>query len=149
MHAPNKNSAEKDLQAWVTAKAKPYEILLIDDDPLIYEAVVAGSENFNRRITSAFSGEEGLHNFRVKKPDMIWLDVRMPGMDGIDVFRAIRKEDPSIPVVIVAGRFTEWAMDQLAEIGISLMLRKPNQINEQMVRIVMRHFNVSEIQKTA
>jgi len=145
MHAQRVNTAEEDLRLWIQAKARPYKILMIDDDPDLFDLVRLGSEKFNRVIIPAGSGEDGLRLFSEDKPDMVWLDIKMPGTDGLEVFRSIRSMDKIVPCVIVSGYFNEAYIRAISRIGITLMLQKPDQITPENVDIVMRHFNVAEM----
>lgn len=83
---------------------KPATILLVDDDPVFVEAAKMVLETKYRVIT-ALEGEEGLEKARKQRPDLILLDVIMPGKDGFQVCKKL-KEDPklaSIPVIMLTS----------------------------------------------
>jgi CheY-like chemotaxis protein len=81
-------------------------VLVIDDDPDIRDLVQMSLENVEGwLVTLAASGEEGVNVARETRPDVILLDVRMPGMDGPATFQALRGDLPTrhIPVVLLTA----------------------------------------------
>ena len=78
-------------------------VLAIDDDPTALELVRATLEPRGFRVLKAFSGQEGLEVAKRRQPDLIVLDLVMPGLDGFEVSKAL-KDDPetaSIPIVVL------------------------------------------------
>ncbi len=83
-----------------------YKILVVDDEPDVCDFLSAVLEDNGANVITATTGEEGLELARKEKPDLMTLDLSMPGMDGGKVFEALRK-DPEIastPVCIVSGK---------------------------------------------
>ena len=81
-------------------------ILVVDDDPLIRKLVRFNFQVNGFTVISASDGAEGLDRAREDRPDAVILDIMMPGMDGLDVLRAL-KADPStagIPVVLLSAK---------------------------------------------
>ncbi len=82
-------------------------ILIVDDEPDIVEAVKMRLENYGYDIIKAINGLEAIEKSKTEKPDLIILDVMMPGLDGFEVCRRIRHdpETSSIPIIFltVAG----------------------------------------------
>ena len=80
------------------------KIMLIDDDPSLQLALfhVVSSEGYS--FCSATSGEEGLALLEKEKPDLLLLDVMMPGMNGFDVCRRMREEGRRIPVIFLSAK---------------------------------------------
>ncbi len=84
-------------------------LLLVDDDPILRDSlgVLLGHQGY--RILTAADGEEGLRLVREKRPDLIILDVALPGMDGFRVATLV-KSDPAlekIPIILYSGRLEE------------------------------------------
>jgi CheY-like chemotaxis protein len=77
-------------------------ILLVDDEP---ELLGVLSEHFNGRyeIDTARSGMAALESFAGQRPDVVFLDVNMPGLDGVEVLRHFHRSDPGVPVVMVTA----------------------------------------------
>ncbi len=78
-------------------------ILTIDDEKYIRESFRAFLEDFEYTVLDAENGTVGLDLFRQFKPDLVLLDLRMPGKSGLEVLQDIIKEDSGIPVIVVSG----------------------------------------------
>jgi len=81
------------------------KILVVDDEPDAVEFVRAVMEEAGHRVVSASGGDEGLAKARAESPDLIVLDVQMPGKDGFTTFAELRRDAQlaSIPVVMLTG----------------------------------------------
>ena len=77
-------------------------ILVVDDEPQLLEII---REYFKGRyeIDTALSGASAIERFVRNRPDMVFLDVNMPGANGVAVLKLLRETDPKIPVVIVTA----------------------------------------------
>lgn len=81
-------------------------VLIVDDDELVRATFVRILERGGFNTREAIDGEAGLAAFREKRPDCVLLDLRMPGMDGLDLLRAIVAEAPETPVLVASGAGT-------------------------------------------
>lgn len=79
-------------------------VLVIDDDPSVTSLLKRGLAYESYRVVTASSGKEGLELARENPPDLVILDVMMPGMDGLEVCRRLRAADPSLPIVMLTAR---------------------------------------------
>jgi CheY-like chemotaxis protein len=81
------------------------KILVIDDEPDIIDYLEALLEDNDYKVISASNGEEGLVKARTELPDLITLDITMPGKSGTEVFRQLRMDEKTrnIPVFIITG----------------------------------------------
>jgi CheY-like chemotaxis protein len=73
----------------------------------------------------AYDGPEALAMLDRERPDVVFLDVRMPGMSGIDVLRRIRQADGALPVVLLTGHAGEVEVAEARRLGVSEIIRKP------------------------
>lgn len=80
-------------------------VLIIDDDPAIIQLISSFFEvdNDGYFVDSALSGETGLAALAAHRPDVVLLDISMPGMSGLEVLKRIRLADASIPVIMVTA----------------------------------------------
>ena len=78
-------------------------LLLVDDEPGIRKVVGIALMDFGYAVLEAANGDEGLEIFRREKPPVVITDIRMPGMDGLDLLRAIKAEAPETEVILVTG----------------------------------------------
>lgn len=111
------------------------EVLLVDDEEEYVRALAERLElrGFNTRVV--LSGEQCLRIVSERVPGVILLDLKMPGMDGLEVLRRIRKDHAKLPVVIVTAHGSEKDRETARELGAFEQLQKPVQI-EYLVQIV-------------
>ena len=100
-------------------------ILIVDDDPVVgksFDRVLSGK---GYAVIHACSGEEALRKLGSESYDAVFTDIRMPGMNGIEVAERIKAAKPWMPVVIVTGYGTEAYRARAAAAGVSDFLQKP------------------------
>jgi CheY-like chemotaxis protein len=78
-------------------------LLLIEDDDAIRTALELSLTRQGHRVATAASGEDGLQLLREQRPDLIVLDVMLPGIDGFEVCRRIRRTD-QLPIILLTAR---------------------------------------------
>ena len=78
-------------------------ILTVEDEPAIRSILVAFLEDHDYTAIEACDGGEALHHFRNQRPDLVLCDLRMPGMDGLELLSTMVREGPEVPVIIVSG----------------------------------------------
>lgn len=106
-----------------------YSCLAVDDEPAVlsaYELVL--SDHYTVHL--AESGEEALELLKRVPVHVVLLDLKLPGMDGIEVLRCIRKEKPDLPVIIVSGKSDHEAAKEAANLGVAGYLDKPYNVEE-------------------
>jgi len=109
--------------------ATPAKVLLVDDER---EYVQTLSERLlTRNVPSAvaYSGEEALAIIESDEPEVVVLDLQMPGIDGIEVLRRVRRGHPDTQVIILTGHGSEREARLAAELGAFAYLRKPVDIS--------------------
>ncbi len=79
------------------------DILLVDDEPGIRKVLAISLEDRGYRVLAAESGEEGLRLLRELQPPIVLTDIKMPGMDGIELLRKIKEESPDTEVIMITG----------------------------------------------
>jgi DNA-binding response OmpR family regulator len=82
------------------------KILIIEDEASIREIMADYLSTKSFIILQAEDGKTGLNLFKDETPDLVLLDLRLPGMDGLEVLSHISKDAPEIPVIIVSGQGT-------------------------------------------
>ena len=78
-------------------------ILLIDDEELLLDTVCDDLKENGYEVTTAISGEDGLTSFKKLQQDLVIIDLKMEGMDGLEVSREIKNLNPDTPVMILTG----------------------------------------------
>lgn len=89
-----------------------YKVLVIDDDPAVRGAFELVLSEAGYRVTLAENGLDGVASVTADCPDMVFLDLKMPGIDGVETLRRIKAVAPSLVVYIVTA-FSNEFMDQL------------------------------------
>lgn len=79
------------------------KILLIDDDPRIENVFGQALRRAGHEVETATNGKEGIAKVNAAPPDLIITDIMMPEMDGLEILLAIRKTQPTIPVIAISG----------------------------------------------
>lgn len=100
-------------------------VLIIDDEPIIHELMKETLEEFGHKVSSALTGELGLEMVKKAEFDMIFLDLKLPDINGNDVFREIRKVKPDVPVTIITGYPDTNMMAQALAEGPFGVMKKP------------------------
>ena len=108
-------------------KFPPKTILVVDDEPSIGRVVQFKLQQEGFRVALATDGLEGLAKVREEKPDLILLDLMMPGMDGFEVCRRLRAapETVTTPVIILTARGQEMDRIRGVELGVLDFFTKP------------------------
>ena len=114
---------------------KGKKILLIEDDLLMREGLQDNLEFEGYRILSADSGEKGLELFNSARPDLVLLDVMLPGVDGLEVCRQLRSWQAAVPIIMLSARGSEVDKVLGLEFGADDYLAKPFGVKELLARI--------------
>jgi len=115
------------------AKAKPesaFRVLVIDDDPGVRDYMEALVSRQGYRVSAAADAEEALAGLDRTKPDIITLDVVLPGIDGLETLRRLKQRLPEVPVVMLSGHGQARNIVEAMRLGASDFLRKPFEVEE-------------------
>jgi CheY-like chemotaxis protein len=100
-------------------------VLVIDDDAVVGRSFDRVLSNKGYEVDTALNGEEGLKDIESQDYDVIFTDIKMPGMDGLEVAERIRARCPWTPVVVITGYGTEENEARASVLGVSGFVRKP------------------------
>lgn len=114
-------------------------ILLVDDEPLIVQQARDYLEHGGFRVLSAGDGKQALAVARQARPDLVVLDLNLPGLDGLDVCRALRRES-DVPIIMLTARVEETDRLIGLELGADDYIVKPFSPRELVarVRVILR-----------
>ena len=109
-------------------------ILVVDDEPKIVKTVRAYLENAGFRVVTAENGQLALTVFRYEKPALVVLDLGLPGIDGLDVARTLRR-DTNVPLIMLTARVDETDKLIGLELGADDYVTKPFSPRELVARV--------------
>jgi DNA-binding response OmpR family regulator len=107
------------------------KLLLIEDDRNVAEMIATAFREEGHATTIQHTGEAGLSQLTLERPDAVVLDILLPKMNGIEVLRHIRENDPTLPVIIVSGFATPQQLDEARRLGVIEIISKPH---------ILKHF---------
>ena len=102
-----------------------HKILLIDDEEDIVRVLSMSLRSDGYEVITALNGEEGLHLFKEQAPDLVLTDIKMPGMDGIEVLRNVKGMETNSEVIIVTGHGDIDNAIEALKFGASDFINKP------------------------
>lgn len=113
-------------------------LMIVDDEADVREFCA----NFFRKrkvdVITASSGEEAIDMIDTQKPDLLLLDIKMSGIDGIETLRRLREKDKHLKVIMVTGRRPEEdAHDECLQLGALDYIHKPLELDE-LERVVLK-----------
>ena len=100
------------------------KVLVIDDEQGIRALLDTLLRRKGYDVIVAESGQKGLECFRRERPDVLVLDLKMPGMDGLTVLRQVRSLDPIMPVIILTGGGTAETEQRVRALGVTEYVEK-------------------------
>ena len=112
------------------------KILIVDDEIDVCEFM----QNFFRKrkfeVIVAKNGPDGLTSFAENRPDLVLLDIKMEGLNGLGVLEQLKKQNPDTKVIMVSGTEEQAAADKAKQLGALDFIHKPLQL-EEIERVVL------------
>jgi signal transduction histidine kinase len=112
------------------------QVLLVDDEPGILRVLGISLADRGYRVLTAESGEDALRVFHEARPEVILTDIKMPGMDGIELLKRIKAESPNTEVIMITGHGEMELAIQSLKYDASDFITKP--INDETLDIALR-----------
>jgi DNA-binding response OmpR family regulator len=113
----------------------PETILVVEDEPALQETLAYNLEKQGYQVEIAADGRDALEKARRTHPDLLLLDIMLPGLDGIEVCRILRRENFSAPILMLTARDDEIDRVVGLEIGSDDYLTKPFSMRELLARV--------------
>ncbi len=110
-------------------------ILIVDDEPSILQSLGGLLTDEGFEVIAATNGYEALKIIDAESPDMVLLDIWMPGIDGIETLKEIKKSHPILPVIIISGHGTIETAVRATKLGAYNFIEKPLSIDKVIVTI--------------
>ncbi|HHY98422.1 MAG TPA: response regulator transcription factor [Firmicutes bacterium] len=128
---------------------KETKVLVVDDEPSIVELIRFNLEREGFKVTAAYSGGGLLDRIRAERPDLVILDIMLPGEDGLTICREIRKES-NLPIIMLTAKDSETDKVLGLELGADDYITKPFSPRELIARVraVLRRSSGEESAET-
>jgi len=113
----------------------PTHVMVVDDERDFVEMLVLKLQATGRVVVAAYSGQECLERLRQNNIDVVFLDIKMPGMDGMDVLREIKRHYPLVEVVMLTGHGTIETAVAGMKMGAFDYLLKPADFDDLQAKL--------------
>ncbi|MBN1470388.1 MAG: sigma-54-dependent Fis family transcriptional regulator, partial [Syntrophaceae bacterium] len=110
-------------------------ILVIDDEESICQSLKAILSDEGYQVLVAGSGEEALRIFEEEMPQLVLLDIWLPGMDGLETLKAIKKVNPQVLVIIMSGHGTIETAVKATKLGAFDFIEKPLSLDKIIILV--------------
>jgi len=109
----------------LTEQTKKLTAMVVEDEGVANELLSSTFKNFFSDVSSAFNGKEALEMFDRLKPDIIFVDIVMPEMDGIELSRKLREMNPNQIIIVISASNDIQKISESIEIGVNSFIQKP------------------------
>lgn len=110
-------------------------VLVVEDDPSILLGLELNLKRAGYRVLLASDGDQGLALYEKERTDLILLDLMLPGVNGLEILRRIRAEQPQLPVIILTAMGAESDKIKGLDLGANDYVTKPFSIEELLARV--------------
>jgi len=116
--------------------ASNYSLLIVDDQQGVRRLLYEAFSDEGYQVKMASGGEEALSMVSLEMPDMILLDIKMPGMNGLETLRELRKTDPEVPVLMMTAYGDLEVVETAKKYGVKHYIIKPFDLHE--IRLLVK-----------
>ncbi len=122
--------------------SKQIKVLLVDDEPDFIQPMAFWLKNKGYETVVAYSGEKGIEFLKTEDPDIVFLDLNMPGMDGIKTLKKMKKINKEIPAIIISAYLDNKRINKFEKYGASGVFFKGDDFAKGLVlleAVLKRH----------
>jgi len=109
----------------LTEQTKKLSAMVVEDEKVTNELLSSTFKNFFSNVESCFDGESALEVYIEKKPDVMFVDIIMSGMDGIELSRKIREINPAQIIIVISASNDIEKISESIEVGVNSFIQKP------------------------
>lgn len=109
----------------LTEQTKKLTAMVVEDEGVANELLSSTFKNFFSDVSSAFNGKEAIEMFDRLKPDIIFVDIVMPEMDGIELSRRLREMNPNQIIIVISASNDIQKISESIEVGVNSFIQKP------------------------
>jgi len=119
------------------------KVLVVDDEVEVASFLCTFLKRLGLSPEKANSGKEALETFKNYKPEWVFLDIKMPDMDGIELLKKMKELNPGINAIMITGKDDEAVQNEARGLGASDYIVKPMDL-EEMRTIIKKHIPIKE-----
>ncbi len=124
----------------IVEETKKLKTMVLEDDPETNELMSTTLKNFFEEVYSALDGETAIELYNKYQPDIIFVDIILPGKSGLEIAKEIREKNPKQMIVVVSASDDMGNISEAVKIGVNNFIRKP--INtDKMIDVLKRYCN--------
>jgi len=109
----------------LTEQTKKLTAMIVEDEEVTNELLSSTFKNFFSDVQSYFNGADALKAYAKSKPDVVFVDIIMSGMDGIELARKIRQDNPSQIIIVISASNDIEKISESIEVGVNSFIQKP------------------------
>jgi len=109
----------------LTEQTKKLTAMVVEDEKVTNELLSSTFKNFFAKVDSCFDGDTALKIYEQNKPDVVFVDIIMSGMDGIELSRKIREINPNQIIIVISASNDMEKISESIEVGINSFIQKP------------------------
>ena len=109
----------------LTEQTKKLSAMVVEDEKVTNELLSSTFKNFFSKVESCFNGEDALSVYKRTEPDVVFVDIVMPGMDGIELSRQIRELNPTQIIIVISASNDIEKISESIEVGVNSFIQKP------------------------
>ncbi len=111
------------------------KILVVDDEVEVVNFLCVFLERLDLKVEKAINGREALEIFSRNRPEWVFLDIKMPDMDGLEVLKKMKEIDPNIKAMMITGRDDAATQSEAQALGASDYLIKPIDLDDLLGKV--------------
>jgi len=109
----------------LTGQTKKLTAMIVEDEKVTNELLSSTFKNFFSDVFSCFNGDEALNTYNRVKPDVVFVDIVMAGMDGIELSRKLREINPTQIIIVISASNDIEKISESIEVGVNSFIQKP------------------------
>ncbi|MCX6074534.1 MAG: response regulator [Campylobacterales bacterium] len=109
----------------LTEQTKKLTAMIVEDEVVANDLLSSTFKNFFAEVTSAYNGAEALSMYEKTNPDIVFVDIIMPEIDGIELARRIRSINPSQIIIVISASNDIQKISESIEVGVNSFIQKP------------------------
>lgn len=134
--------SDEELVEYLT---RPPRILFVEDEPMVRQIFSNYAARFNCVFETCETGAQAIERVRQEHFDTVFLDMRLPDIEGIDLFQVLLSMQPDLNFVIVSGYLEDKMIDDVMRVGFAIFVKKPTGFRAAVMNRLFRTLNIDPV----